>query len=283
MVISGVWLLIYRLFIRTKLRRVVEILTHVLGGASWAILAPLSSWPSPIYRIIILTSVGALLSALHPALLTLTMSVSIGIAFSAAFWQVALCTAVADSGLGFLHPVLLTIVTVCFTFFFTCTSAGPSALERFLVPLLGSLMLTVGLAGLLPAMQGLSPDALMAETPCAGIDHGLIGITAWFIVAALGMKMQAFLMRPPKEETNGEDKNTLVHSLLPDANDRLGGGKLVPKPGPNDRFALITKAMFADEGDPVFDELSDHERKLVEVCRKDEFERDRVLWGGGLI
>jgi len=50
----------------------------------------------------------------------------------------------------------------------------------------------------------------------------------------------------------------------------------------NDRFQILTQAIFADK-DADLSHLTENERRLVAVCREDEFERDRLLWGGGLI
>jgi len=76
----------------------------------------------------------------------------------------------------------------------------------------------------------------------------------------------------------------LVASLLPEADQDDENVERFKKPDnlQNTRFQMLVKAIYADEGADL-SHLTENERSIVEICRKDEDERDRLLWGGGLI
>jgi len=48
------------------------------------------------------------------------------------------------------------------------------------------------------------------------------------------------------------------------------------------RLPVLCRAIFADPSADL-SHLTEHEIKLVKICREDEFERNRILWGGGLL
>mmetsp|Transcript_86847 Transcript_86847/g.218643 ORF Transcript_86847/g.218643 Transcript_86847/m.218643 type:complete len:317 (+) Transcript_86847:112-1062(+) len=303
----GFWLLVYRLLLRTACRPVAERMTTVACGVALALLAPLLPWPPQGFRALSLGLIGVLLSCYHPACTALIVSASLAMGFGGFLWQLGLCTASPEADLGEVglsgHSLLLSFLTFLFIalFVFVPGVAGPATLILVLVPTLGALLLTVGIFGLWPSAGGLAADSLLAISPCAAdLAGGLLaspavmGLAAWLLIAAAGIGLQLFLARLARlkaesEEVRGGSATApggdLVASLLPGSQAQEGGGANLPRPTDSDaqsRFGLITKAIFADEGADL-SHLTENEQKLVAVCRKDEFERDRILWGGGLI
>jgi len=300
----GSWLLVYRLLLRTRCRPVAEKLTTIACGVALALLAPLLPWPPQGFRALSLGLIGVLLSCCHPACTALVVSSSLAMGLGGFIWQLGLCTVSPEAALGEVglsgHSLLLTFLTLIFIAFFVFVpgTAGPVTLIFVLVPLLGSLLLTLGIFGLAPSTGGLSADGLLAASPCAAdvassllASPATMGLAAWLIVAAAGIGLQFYLARLARLKAEADEARgnapggDLVTSLLPGSQAEEGGGANLPRPSDSDaqsRFGLITKAIFADEGADL-SHLTENEQKLVAVCRKDEFERDRILWGGGLI
>jgi len=284
----------YRLALRTRLRRCAEVFTTVACGLALALLAPLLPWPPPPFRVPLLAVIGSLLSSCHPMGTALMVTVSTGAPFGALLWQLGLCRVAPD--VEFLHPVLLASATLIFVVLFVCTPgiAGPACLMGLLVPALGALLFTLGMSGLAPRAGLLNASALFAEAPCSSEGGGALGGAAaplaflgtWLVLAACGAAMQVLMsQRSQGAEADGAGGpgGDLVASLLPGREEE--GGANLPRPGDVEgmgRYGLISKAIFADE-DADLSHLTDNERQIVAVCRKDEFERDRLLWGGGLI
>jgi hypothetical protein len=72
-----------------------------------------------------------------------------------------------------------------------------------------------------------------------------------------------------------------------EADDNVGGRGVVSAAKASDdqdttmsRHARICQAIMQKSDDLSW--LKEDERSLVEVCRKDEFEAQRMMWGGGL-
>lgn len=92
-------------------------------------------------------------------------------------------------------------------------------------------------------------------------------------------------------QSNGDDVaapgGSLVANLLPEADDPEDTKPrgLVPRPceaeGGTDCYNSIRQAIYAPPGTDL-SHLTEYQRKLVEICQKDEDECNRVLFGGGL-
>lgn len=292
LVLVGAWLLIYRLPLQTqKFGALAEKLTTACCGLSLALLAPLAPWPPPGFRALSLGLLGVMFAFCHPAFTAMIVTLPLGIAFGALLWQFGLCSVVPG-----YHALVLSLATAVFFLVFICTPgiAGVHCLRNILVPSLAALLLTTALAGLVPSLGALEPRALLLESPCAAnhsdVKTPLISLTSWTIVAALAIGMQLFFyfralrIEEGREEAARAPGGDLVASLLPTAQ---GGGANewgIDRPGQdfNNRFQMIVRAIYAEEGTDQ-SHLSEHEAKLVQICRQDEFERDRLVWGGGLI
>lgn len=291
-------MLLYRVALRTRLRSAAEVAITFGCGASLAVLAPLMPWLPPVYWMIILLLIGALISFVHPYCTVLVVSVTFGILFGSLLWQLGLCR-IAALEVPFLdwHPLILTLFCLILVIVFACLPgfAGPGSLQVILVPMLGSILLCTAASGLVPAKYsfGLTLQNLLAESPCDAAEGdfqaSLETLAAWLCITVIGIALQ-ILMTMNRGSTDASNSQggrggDLVASLLPGVRgEAVDGGANLPRPGEgsNERFSVLTKAIFAPDGTDV-SHLSENEQKLVEVCRKDEFERDRVLWGGGLI
>lgn len=289
----GVWLLFYRLALRTPLRPQAELLTTALTGMSLSILAPLPLVPyapeGP--SAVILGLLGLLLSCVHSSMTALVACLIAGLSLGAGLWQVKLCEMLPGSLWIFgVHGLVLNFVTLLFLMVFWCFPgvAGPTSFTVVVVPLLGSLLVALGLAGLVPDLQGLSPHGFFAAVPCSAGAEGLPAARSAGLMLALfavGVVFQLLLSRissggAQKKRRPGGD---MLTSLLPEAGEEDGPPSGVArKPDPDNRFQIIVRAIYAEDGADQ-SHLSEHEKALVEVCRNDEFERDRVVWGGGLI
>lgn len=97
----------------------------------------------------------------------------------------------------------------------------------------------------------------------------------------------AKLMKNAEASEPGSTKGELVKSFLP-----LGGAQMdaeqshIKKPdgksyGYNERFPIILTAIANADYD--MSTLSENEQKIVEVCREDQMQCDRLMWGGGLL
>jgi hypothetical protein len=228
----------------------------------------------------------------------LVVSVPVGACLGALAWHLGLCrlAAFADSwgvASSDLHSLALALSGILFVQVFVCWGrvAGPANFHRVLVPLLAGLYCAVGCGSLLPAAYGygLGLEALMAEAPCAHLDSAagysgplcflavLVAATAAGVVAhtrALARKVKQ------AQEKNGNGTQDLVQGLLPAS----GEGRAMERPSldsAEDRFSTIVTAV----QDPDFDlsTLDDTARGVVEVCRKDEEEKYRLFFGGGLL
>eukprot|EP00928_Gymnodinium_smaydae_P046332 TRINITY_DN30863_c0_g1_i1.p1 TRINITY_DN30863_c0_g1~~TRINITY_DN30863_c0_g1_i1.p1 ORF type:complete len:290 (-),score=60.26 TRINITY_DN30863_c0_g1_i1:68-937(-) len=277
----GLWLLIYRGFIRTRCRFWVELLAQISCGAAIVLLVPLFTSLPEAARAALLLTFGIFIGTCHAALSALTVAVSIASFLGALSWQLGLSGLL--SGLPHAFTLLLVTINLIFSVLFCATPLGPLVFERFLVPILGAALLSTGAAGLAPGLGALAPDVLFSHEPFAaeGDASPQVNLLMWLVLTIFGVLSQACLLRqrkPSREETEGMKASLLFN---PPQDDEEGG--LIPRPNDDgSRFQVLVKAIFAEPGADQ-SHLSEHERKLVKVCQEDEFERDRVLWGGGLI
>ncbi|CAJ1404720.1 unnamed protein product [Effrenium voratum] len=284
--VVGAWLLGYRLLLNTPCRAAVEVITTLVSGASLALLAPFLPWPPPPGSVVTLAVIGMLLSGGTPCgslFAALLLSLSLGVGLGGYAWQLGACRAEEHLEVPDLHGIFLTLTSLSFVIVFVCTPgvAGPSTMKVVLAPCLGALLFTSGLAALVPKPFALTAVELLAEGPCTPGHLPLQSFGAWAVVALLGIALQVvYLFFRSREGDNGR----LHERLLPDAEEGQAGAANIPRPGEGgkDRYETLRKAIDAPE-DADLSHLSEVDRQIVDICRKDEFERDRVLWGGGLI
>lgn len=266
----------------------------IVGGASLALLAPCLPWPPPPFSLLTLAIVGVLLSSCGFFFPAIILAVTLGVGMGGFAWQLGACSILAE--VPYTHGVLLTTMSIIMVLLFICTPgiAGPGAMKVVLAPCLGALLFTVGLAGLLPEFKiGLAPSDLLAEEPCEPgmVDGGqrFKGLAAWALVSSCGIILQLVFIKlgSGSDDADGE-KGSLATHLLPQGS-RSGeeDGASIPRPGEcgeegKKTYKTIASAISAPEGADL-SHLTENERKIVEICRKDEEERDRILWGGGLL
>jgi len=297
--IAGAWLLIYRLFTTTRCRTFAEPFTTIACGMSLAMLSPLISWPPHGYRAASLGCVGILLSCCHPAMTAFVVALCLAAGVGGFTWELCLCQAQPEITLVGVtmstHTLLLTILVLVSVALFVLIPgiAGPMTLVLILVPLMGSLLFVVGSSEVWPSVRGISVHKLLSRSHCAadtgeplGHSGAMRALVAWLLLAACGIAMQLYIARRARKqaETKGASApgGSLVASLLPqkDGDERTGAN--LPRPSDESRYQLIAKAIYMPD-DADLSHLSENEQRIVKICREDEFERDRLLWGGGLI
>eukprot|EP00448_Togula_jolla_P010890 CAMPEP_0170611060 /NCGR_PEP_ID=MMETSP0224-20130122/22990_1 /TAXON_ID=285029 /ORGANISM="Togula jolla, Strain CCCM 725" /LENGTH=218 /DNA_ID=CAMNT_0010936475 /DNA_START=250 /DNA_END=906 /DNA_ORIENTATION=+ len=210
---------------------------------------------------------------------------TLGAGLGALLWRLGGCSAASSLEAGDLHAEVLGVFALIFVGAFCATPIGPIVFERIMLPLLGALLFTVGISGLVPLIGSLTGDALLADA-CdnsgSEMSPALIFLGIWLLVALFGILYKAILLRPPPSESGSGPGGSLIASLLPGAADDNGLLSSHKRGEDDSRFQILCKAILAPEGTDQ-SHLTANERALVKVCREDEFERDRVLWGGGLL
>jgi hypothetical protein len=250
-------------------------------GFTVACFSPLVTLMSPSICIPTFLTVGALLGLCTNCCTPMIATTTLGLFVGAMAWQLGL------SSLGpHAHIYLILVICVLFAMVFCATPLGPKVFERFLVPALGAWLLATGILGMFPALGGCGLERFVGEKPCTSDDHSpLVNLAVWFAFFVYGVVFQALCLKAVKEsEAKKNPGGTLVASLLPGAVD-ADQGSLLPRQTDSQtdsRFHVLIAAMYAPDGTDQ-SHLSEDERKLVDCCRRDEFERDRVMWGGGLI
>jgi len=286
----GAWLLGYRLLMHTPCRAVIEVITTLVSGASLALLAPFMPWPPPPGSVVTLAVIGMLLSAGTPCgslFSALLLSLSLGVGLAGYSWQLGLCYAAESVPVSDFHGIFLSLVAVVFVLAFVCTPgiAGPGTMKVVLAPCLGALLSTSGAAGLVKEKLALTIPELL-EASCKPGPKQWRSFEIWVLISLCGIGLQLFFLRlsTGQEQQDGR----LVERLLAveegqERQSETAGVANIPRPGGDkNRYDTLRKAIDAPE-DADLSHLSDVDRKIVEICRKDEEERDRILWGGGLI
>jgi len=281
----GAELLFYRLLIRSRWRPFVQGMTSVCSGASLALLAPLLAWPSVAYRFPLLAIIGGMPAAMSYNCSALVATACIGTSVGSLLWQLGLCTLVPRG-----HSCLLACCGIGFAAVFRLPRLG-MLVEWVVFPVLGALLFVISIG---PLLGMLGQEALLEESQCEAGDRSPAVLTAiaWSVLGMCAMIFQTFMLRSNSTE-NGGEQDQLAEFLLPSAggpvlNKNLGDGEGGPKKAIPEkdagvqRLPILCQAIYAEEGTDQ-SHLTEHEKKLVEICRKDEFERDRVLFGGGLI
>lgn len=290
----GAWLLLYRLPIRGRWRPYIEAVTSVLCGVPLAFVAPVFAWPTDV-SMPLLGFIGAVLTSCSFPARAMVASICIGTALGALLWNLGVCAVALGA-----HGWVLAGCAASFFVVFVFTPLGPIGLERFLFPVLGALLFVEGMA---PLVGTLSPGQLFQASSCPAGElakAGQVTGAAWLLLAMCALPFQHFLLRDDAAENgDGDRRQGLVEGLLPNSQgplmekSRRGNGDTSGEGDPEQggmpdkeeglsRLPVLCRAIFADESADL-SYLTDHEKKLVEICRKDEFERNRILWGGGLL
>lgn len=301
--VFGVWLLVYRFVGRwltnqdSRERALVETVTSVTTGVSLALLTPLFSWPSLAYRFQFLALIGGLFSFCSVWLTSVVASVIIGTSFGALSWQLGLCMEASWAHCGLLTSCAAVFVVV----FSLHPRMGPAFLQWLLI-LLATLLCVESIGPVIPSVSVLTIEELFEVGSCPAEEEltqkAQVTGLAWLLLATLSGCFHWITSRSgsPKDGCENPD---LVDSLLTAGASAAAGSSSNAGSGSNDnpdpdgmfncpnkdgalnRHPVLIKAMFMPEGTDQ-SHLTDHEKALVEICRKNEDERNRVLYGGGL-
>lgn len=286
---TGSWLLVYRLVIETRCGQVIAKITRFCAGSSLILIVPLTSRPAETWIRDILFGVGGgVLAVLGQALSDMPAptfaSVALGMGLVSWFWRFFLCSTLsAHPWTLWLRGFSLLIGGFISQVIFTCTAEAPALIPLVLFPMVGALLVVVGYTSL----EGRSEYNPFLET-CSSSSALAESFGVWIALFCLGFTVQAAMRirqaRKKAEKEGGQpgQSNSLLASLVQNTDDTQKEGFNAPKPGGDgvtSRVALITRCI--PEGSDMSD-LTENEKKLVEICRTDSFERDRILWGGGL-
>lgn len=288
-IVAGVWLLIYQAGLRTPLRKGIVILTQFFAGASLLILEPLVETES-LEHCLILGVVAGALSLCSWLFSTILSSISLGVGLTQWLLNLTLCSSAGDDlVLGLLHIALATIVSLVISLFFIFK---PLFVEIVLWPLLGAMLVATGYSALLaePDRSRINP---FPGTCPGSTGQGFEALAAWLFVGLLASAIQLnwAILRIQRREAEKEESSDALNqpsktgaltSLLQTSRANLGDDAApgFNKPeGDLSRVHAICRCI--PEGSDM-SHLSENEKKLVEICRTDSFERDRILFGGGL-
>lgn len=272
-----------------------EFMAVLSCGSSLVLLAPVLSWPSPVLGIPLLLFVGQFLATpliCHPMCGGIVVSVPLGVCIGALSWHLGVCRVAAFAAhwgvpSANAHKLVLALAAIFFVQVFVCCGrvAGPANFHRVLVPLLAGVYCSTGCASMLPASCGLTLEALLKEAPCAvdlsSSSGPLCCLTLWLLTSGLGFFAHAYTTarKEKKQERNGN--GSLVKGLLPESNDEPRAMDRPSMEDTTERFGTIVRAIQDESFD--LSTLDDTARGIVEVCRKDEEERYRLMFGGGLL
>eukprot|EP00746_Dinoflagellata_sp_MGD_P165493 gnl/MRDRNA2_/MRDRNA2_94797_c0_seq1.p1 gnl/MRDRNA2_/MRDRNA2_94797_c0~~gnl/MRDRNA2_/MRDRNA2_94797_c0_seq1.p1 ORF type:complete len:300 (+),score=48.79 gnl/MRDRNA2_/MRDRNA2_94797_c0_seq1:176-1075(+) len=289
-VVAGIWLLTYQVLIQGSLRKAIILLTQFAAGASLLVFQPLvektPTWESCLVYVF---SGGALGVLMGDMVVSLFATLSLGVGFTQWFWNLTLCSAVADEWWGsMVHIAVSSIVCFAVLLFFICTPLGIVLVELIVFPMLGAMLLATGASGLLDDAQRDLINPLPGTCP-GSTGPGFQALASWlfvgFLVSSILIKIRVAKIQQAQKEKdplNASSKDGALTSLLQTSrpNNVEDGGTGFSKPeGDLSRVHAIARAI--PEGSDM-SHLTETEKKLVEICRKDSFERDRILFGGGL-
>jgi len=272
----GAWLVLAPFLLKTRIGWWADVSFRLCCGMALALLAPWSHWSLAI-MVPVLSMLGVCMATCHWIGTAFVSSLCCSSALGGLLWQSVLCKSVDP----WWHGWIMSAVILVFTTVFTCSFAGPLLFLPVVLPLMSAALLAVGLAGLEVSEElDFQSTQLFASTPCAAVQGEEVVTFAgvWCGLTIVLMLIRMIAARCSKDKSVDAD-GTLVQSLIPGGEDSL-----MPRPQGADgenRHVVICAAIYAPE-DADLSHLSENERKLVEICRNDEEERDRVMFGGGL-
>lgn len=259
------------------MQKPVSFLTFVVCGSSLSIIAPTSGMP-----VLAMAAIGNIVTLAYYrnvyvgwGLLCLLNGVVIGMGLCCTFWH----------GLPLSGEVLFVVMACVICMTLTCITVrfytrGYQVTERVLNPVLGSLLLSMGLSGLVPELGAMKCTELMSSGSSSNSEvHAWKFFALWAALCFISLPMQYWMMKTPPTPQFEDMAKRLVHpeagTTVEDVSKKLEDGEI------GGRHLILVDAFFLPE-DADLSHLTEHERKLVAICRKDEFERDRIMFLGGL-
>mmetsp|Transcript_46234 Transcript_46234/g.83577 ORF Transcript_46234/g.83577 Transcript_46234/m.83577 type:complete len:314 (-) Transcript_46234:82-1023(-) len=274
--VTGVWLLLYRFFgwIQNKyIKIVIEIATSVSAGSSISLftsIVPL--WKLAQAPLLLLIGSVSICSMNAMAFLACT---PVGGFIGALVWQLSLSTMAPL----WLHGWFVALCALLCSLVFTCTPVVV-ALEGIPFPALGALLTMMSLSMLVPATGFATPALLLQASRSPGASHTA---AVWAAISTALVVFHTLMMR--LTATPGEEKQEnikLSAKLMPSSGDaEKGQGMNLPaKDSGISRLPALTHAFCNENAD--LSGFTENEVKLIMICRQDEEERNRIMWGGGL-
>jgi hypothetical protein len=264
--VVGLYLILYRLVIYTRFDAIVQVLANLCIGASLSFLAPLSSWPLTI-TVPVLALIGMLLSAKPVGTLVIS-NACLGAIVGALCWQTRIFNVVPGGHCSLVAIGILALVPVIWL----------TPLVRWLLPVLAAFLVVQSLAprfGLL-SQEDLLQGSVVEATSEAQLLHTL---AAWLLLTLFGIALLKWSIPEQTNETTGLQE----FLIMGNNGNGEGGFGLPPKGDALERLPALSEAIhLPDDADLSHLNLTDMEKQIVATCKKDEFERDRLLWGGGL-
>mmetsp|Transcript_11032 Transcript_11032/g.25234 ORF Transcript_11032/g.25234 Transcript_11032/m.25234 type:complete len:339 (-) Transcript_11032:131-1147(-) len=288
----GTWLLLYSFLLTEASSAPIQgSVLAIMGSSSvFAFAVYMHGWPAH-FQAFLAGVVGMLISVIHPMLSAMVASLSLGLLLAGfSWWFLATHIAGDDASspiMLLVHVSVLMALPCIFFAGFSCTATGVAAFQFVLVPLVGSLLLVVGVAAFRePAALSAVVELLAADEAQSSEDGSLellAFLGAWIGVCLVGSLLVVISSRTiaKRSQLSTRRDGSLTASLLPGADDSY-----MPRPNTMateglSRHQIICEAMHLPE-DADLSHLTESEQKLVRAVRNDPEERDRVMWGGGL-
>jgi hypothetical protein len=266
------------------MRNLIILITSLVCGSSLATLAPMCGLP-----VLVMAAIGIIIVCTHYChphgflLMCLLNGVVIGMCLVCTFWHGGLAQLQPQSEGAFVAISCVTcIVLTCIILHFY--TRGYEVHERVLNPVLGSMLLSMGISGLVPKLGAMKFAELMAPFPSTYSVGAWKFLGLWAALCCVSLPLQYWMMKDalnPKQKMKNFDElaSRLVHpeasTTQEDVAKKLEDGAI------GGRHLILCDAFYAPE-DADMSHLTEHEKQLVAICRKDEFERDRIMFLGGL-
>lgn len=271
-------------------------LVYIAGGASLGMLGPLLFWPAPCWSVPVLAVIGILLGLLNNLFMVLELTCVFGAVLSSVIWRLGL-GAFLFAKMGeqavFFHPALilsvdLILALLLFLILFKDHEMTFDAMMYVFFPVVGALLVVYHGEGLALGYTGGFAQRLFS---IYGAGYGgeytfQVGLASWLGLSILAVGFQFAISKFVRcmDERSEGPKGTFAERLLNkgevDKEPGFFSTLVAPEQQNGDRFHLLAQAIHDKDAD--LSHLEVHERRLVEVCREDETERDRLLFGGGL-
>jgi len=278
LIAAGTCILTFRLFTDKPTEgSKTEFFLNICMGLSWIMLAPMFLGFG-IWQPLVFAVVGVTIGTCHNIGVNFVAGSSIGAVVGTAVWQIGLCT---DDDSWNLHPLVLAVTIFLSVFLHMCTPLAKYWHRT------GTPLWPTELAAMMLAWGILNPRALWKVECMSGDDDStaLQFLALWLLNFACGVGLLVIMLK--RKIASMQEEGRLADNLLPGKHGEGGGAGLVDGIRPAEAsghmigYAKLRDAIFNEDAD--MSHFSENEKKIVEVCRKDEFERDRLLWGGGLI
>lgn len=276
--VTGIWLLLYRLLsqIQNKWAKLaVEIATSVSAGSAISLFASIV----PVWELLqapLLLLIGSVALCSMKMLSSLACA-PIGGFIGALVWQLSLSTVVPL----WIHGWFVALCAVLCALVFTCTPAEV-ALEGMAFPTLGVLLTLMGLSMLAPETGFATPALLMQASRAPGAGHTA---TFWAAISTALVVLHTTMLRLFSSPASEKQKQVKLSEKLMPSNgsgdaEKGQGMNLPAKDAGIQRLPALTHAICNENAD--LSGFTENEVKIIMICRQDEDERNRIMWGGGL-